>query len=240
MASPAPPGKDKKKHRLSFGRILGGKKDEDSQHSHNSSEVQPSNSSGVADSAYASSENEPRGSNSKGPDVVSYENTGQISGVSSDRNLTMNQKTGDVMDEATGEVVSTVTYVYPDSQRRLRHALIAINRQNNYHYNNNDYYEDRQGWEEGDRSNHSARCAGCSRDAGRQPTLSTPTSNNQHCEQHLEAGSCIRTAAASTRTNASCSIKEPSSKIERNGKSVSRVTGACCRESRIASRYILA
>ena len=85
-----------KKRRLSLGKMLG-RRDKDTAHKHHSSEA-PSSHSNVADSAYASSENnEP------------VKNTGQFEGVSSDRNLTLNKNTGDVRDEDTGEVVSTVT-----------------------------------------------------------------------------------------------------------------------------------
>ena len=95
--------------------MFGGKKDKDSQPS--SSEVQPSLNSNVADSAYASSENEPRSKNS---DVVPMENTGQIQGVSGDRRLGVNKSTGDVMDTDTGEVVSTVTTTTTTSTCKLR------------------------------------------------------------------------------------------------------------------------
>lgn len=60
----------------------------------------------TSDSAYASSE--PPSSTSE-QNFVPVENNGQIQNVSSDRNLEMNQSTGDVMDKDTGEVVSTVT-----------------------------------------------------------------------------------------------------------------------------------
>ena len=83
-----------------------GKRDKDTS---SPTDIQPSSSSNVADSAYASSENEPKTSNVKSSDVVSFENTGQISGVNKDRPLTLNKNTGDVQDEDTGEVVSTVT-----------------------------------------------------------------------------------------------------------------------------------
>ncbi|KAK3687089.1 hypothetical protein LTR37_019156 [Vermiconidia calcicola] len=87
------------KRRLSFGRIF--KKDKEPSHS-----PQPSSNSNVADSAYASSENEQNRSNSE---TVPMKNPGDIPGVSGDRNLAVNRTTGDVTDEDTGEVVSTVT-----------------------------------------------------------------------------------------------------------------------------------
>lgn len=81
-----------KKRRLSLGKMFG-RRDK-----HNSTEAPSSHSNVASDSAYASSENnEP------------VKNTGQFEGVSSDRNLTLNKNTGDVRDEDTGEVVSTVT-----------------------------------------------------------------------------------------------------------------------------------
>ena len=92
---------DNKRHRISFGRILGtSKKDKEPQLVRNSSEAQQSGgSSNFADSTYASSDNE----------RVPVENTGQFSGVSGDKNLSVNKGTGDVVDNETGEVVSTVT-----------------------------------------------------------------------------------------------------------------------------------
>ena len=101
MASDQP---QEKKRRLSFGRMFG-KRDKDSHNSQNTSDVQPSSTSNVADSAYASSENERKPSS----DMVHMKNDGQFDGVNANRNLAMNKTTGDVMDEDTGEVVSTVT-----------------------------------------------------------------------------------------------------------------------------------
>ena len=92
-----------------LSRMFGGhgKKEKEPQGSPTGpSDIQPSSTSNVADSAYASSENEPRG---KSSDVVPMENTGQFSGVSSDRKLNVNRTTGDVVDEESGVVVSTVT-----------------------------------------------------------------------------------------------------------------------------------
>lgn len=94
-----PPPAEDKQRRLSFGKLLG-RKDKDSSHKHHSSEA-PSSTSNVADSAYASSENN--------ESMVPVKNTGQIEGVSSSRNLALNKNTGDVLDEETGEVLSTVT-----------------------------------------------------------------------------------------------------------------------------------
>lgn len=65
----------------------------------------PSSHSNIADSAYASSEGESR---AKMPNLP-MDNPGNIQGVSSDRNLEVNQSNGDVVDRDTGEVVSTVT-----------------------------------------------------------------------------------------------------------------------------------
>jgi hypothetical protein len=93
---------DKQRRRLSLGKLLG-KRDKEPQH-HPSNSTQPSG----GDSAYASSENEPKASTST-PDVVPIKNDGAIPGIGEDRNLNYNQKTGDVTDEETGEVVSTVT-----------------------------------------------------------------------------------------------------------------------------------
>ncbi|KAF2484856.1 hypothetical protein BDY17DRAFT_292502 [Neohortaea acidophila] len=94
---------DKKKGRLS-GKLFG-KKDKEPA---GASEYRTSSNSNMADSAYASSEGE-RKPYSPGADTMPMENTGQFQGVSSDRSLTLNKSTGDVMDDDTGEVVSTVT-----------------------------------------------------------------------------------------------------------------------------------
>ncbi|GIZ37870.1 hypothetical protein CKM354_000130100 [Cercospora kikuchii] len=67
-------------------------------------------SGAVHDSAYASSEapSNSRSSNSNN-NIVSVQNDGQIEGVNKNRNLAVNKATGDVLDEDTGEIVSTVT-----------------------------------------------------------------------------------------------------------------------------------
>ena len=93
-----PPPTEERKRGLSLGKMLG-RKDKDTSHKHHSSEA-PSAHSNVADSAYASSENEP---------IQPYKNTGQFEGVSENRNLTVNNNTGDVQDAETGEVITTVT-----------------------------------------------------------------------------------------------------------------------------------
>lgn len=98
MSSP----EGKKGKRMSFSRLLGNKKEKEAQHSRNPSEgLGPP--TGASDSAYASSENEPK------PSLTPVENTGQIKGVSSDRNLGLNKGTGDIVDTESGQVVSTVT-----------------------------------------------------------------------------------------------------------------------------------
>jgi len=94
---------DKKKGKLS--RMFGGK---DTHDQSSPSDVQPSSTSNIADSAYSSSENDHRSKNSNS-DYTHLENTGQIQGVSEDRKLAVNKGTGDVVDEDSGEVVSTVT-----------------------------------------------------------------------------------------------------------------------------------
>lgn len=95
---------------MSFSRLLGNKKERETggHHSRNPSEG-PGPSIGASDSAYASSENEPKTSLNKSSETVPVENTGQFKGVSSDRNLGLNKGTGDVVDSDTGQVLSTVT-----------------------------------------------------------------------------------------------------------------------------------
>ncbi|GAB7343009.1 hypothetical protein MBLNU457_g1103t1 [Dothideomycetes sp. NU457] len=61
---------------------------------------------GRGDSGYATSEGR---SNLENDNVVPMENHGQIRGVSSGRNLAVNESNGDVMDGDTGEIISTVT-----------------------------------------------------------------------------------------------------------------------------------
>ncbi|KAK5722837.1 hypothetical protein LTR17_014223 [Elasticomyces elasticus] len=66
------------------------------------------------DSAYASSDPASVSTHTSSPEsrhanMVSIENNGQISGVDGSRHLQLNQKTGEVLDEDTGEVVTTVT-----------------------------------------------------------------------------------------------------------------------------------
>lgn len=64
------------------------------------------NNTNANDSAYASSEHP---SSMDGSNFTHMENHGQIRGVDSQRNLALNKNTGDVIDDDTGEVVSTVT-----------------------------------------------------------------------------------------------------------------------------------
>ncbi|KAF2214372.1 hypothetical protein CERZMDRAFT_83078 [Cercospora zeae-maydis SCOH1-5] len=67
-------------------------------------------SGAVHDSAYASSEAPSNArSNTSNNNIISVPNEGQIEGVDKDRNLAVNKVTGDVLDEDTGEIVSTVT-----------------------------------------------------------------------------------------------------------------------------------
>ena len=108
MASPTNE-QGKKKGRL--GRLFGSKKDETRLPTSAQNDDHPvSSSSNIADSAYASSGDERKLSNNiSRPDVVPFENKGQISGVNEDRKLAVDKSTGDVMDKDTGEVVSTVT-----------------------------------------------------------------------------------------------------------------------------------
>lgn len=95
MRDSSPSGE--KKRRISLSKMFGGRKDKESQHSRDP----PSTTSNAADSAYASSEN--------ASDFVPMKNSGQFSGVNADRNLAMNKTTGDVRDQDTGEVITTVT-----------------------------------------------------------------------------------------------------------------------------------
>jgi len=98
-----------------MGRLFGKKKDKEEEKDHSRHNHHNSENSGLgpptfaSDSAYASSENEPKPSLTKSSDTVPMENTGQIQGVSGDRNLAMNKNTGDVIDEDTGKVVTTTT-----------------------------------------------------------------------------------------------------------------------------------
>nr|OQO28563.1 hypothetical protein B0A51_05609 [Rachicladosporium sp. CCFEE 5018] len=62
----------------------------------------------AADSAYASSDGPSSKRNSRA-DIQPIENNGRIEGVSQDRSLDVNNRTGEVFDHDTGEVVSTVT-----------------------------------------------------------------------------------------------------------------------------------
>lgn len=64
------------------------------------------NTQSHGDSGYATSEGR---SNLDNDNVVPMENHGQIRGVSSGRNLAVNESNGDVMDGDTGEIISTVT-----------------------------------------------------------------------------------------------------------------------------------
>lgn len=63
----------------------------------------------VHDSAYASSDAPSNSRSEKSNNIVPLQNEGQIEGVNKDRNLAVNKTTGAVLDEDTGEVVSTVT-----------------------------------------------------------------------------------------------------------------------------------
>lgn len=89
----------KKKSRLS--RLLKGRRDGDV-HSYEGNSGTSGNS--FHDSAYASSEGAPSTS-----DITPYHNTGQIPGVSADRNLILDKWTGEVVDEESGDVVTTIT-----------------------------------------------------------------------------------------------------------------------------------
>ena len=106
---------DKKGKRMSLGRMLGAKKDKDAsspppnppQHLRRASDDAAAAPAPVpdVDSAYVSNSSSLA---SRPSDIVNVENTGQYSGVSRDRSLTLNKKTGDVVDTDSGEVVSTV------------------------------------------------------------------------------------------------------------------------------------
>ncbi|KAI5361727.1 hypothetical protein Slin14017_G084600 [Septoria linicola] len=63
----------------------------------------------VHDSAYASSDAPSNSRSDMSNNIVPVHNDGQIEGVAKDRNLAVNETTGDVLDEDTGEIVSTVT-----------------------------------------------------------------------------------------------------------------------------------
>lgn len=132
----------KKGKRMSFGRLLGSKRDKEPVHSRDHSDTLGP-PTGASDSAYASSENEPKGSLSRS-DTIPVENTGQFKGVSSDRKLGLNQGTGDVVDSDTGQVVSTVTTTtttvsHTSSEREVVLTLECVD--------HNDHHTNRQRWE---------------------------------------------------------------------------------------------
>ena len=65
-------------------------------------------SGNIGDSAYASSDNPSSKRNSRADNnFVAVENGGRFDGVSQDRNLTLNKNTGDIVDDDTGDVVTT-------------------------------------------------------------------------------------------------------------------------------------
>ena len=92
------------------------------------------------DSTYASSEND----RSSASNVTSVENKGQFDGVNRDRNLAVNNTTGDVFDEDTGDVVSTVTTVRTQCMSAMTRCADRTLLDHNHNYDDDD-----QGrWEE--------------------------------------------------------------------------------------------
>ncbi|TKA82551.1 hypothetical protein B0A55_02280 [Friedmanniomyces simplex] len=105
---------DKKKNRISA--IFGSKKSREDMDGRPSLSPAPGANGNSVDSAYASSDppSQHTASTRTSPEfrhanMVSIENNGQISGVDGSRHLQLNQNTGEVLDEDTGEVVTTVT-----------------------------------------------------------------------------------------------------------------------------------
>jgi len=84
------------------------------------------------DSAYASSDQPSQHSAStrtspafRHANMVSIENNGQISGVDGSRHLQLDQNTGEVMDEDTGEVVTTITTTTTTTTTTVRKGVTA-------------------------------------------------------------------------------------------------------------------
>ncbi|KAK1089067.1 hypothetical protein LTR33_000234 [Friedmanniomyces endolithicus] len=108
------PSEDRKKHRLSA--IFGSRKSREDMDGRPSLSPAPGADGNSVDSAYASSDQPSQHSAStrtspafRHANMVSIENNGQISGVDGSRHLQLDQNTGEVMDEDTGEVVTTIT-----------------------------------------------------------------------------------------------------------------------------------
>lgn len=98
-----------KKRRLS--NLFGAKKNKDKDQAPNGAnhDLHPSTSTAAQpDSAYASSAPTSSKRNSTS-EMVPVENSGNIEGVSPDRNLALNKNTGQVVDDDTGQVVVTTT-----------------------------------------------------------------------------------------------------------------------------------
>ncbi|KAK3070507.1 hypothetical protein LTR53_010354 [Teratosphaeriaceae sp. CCFEE 6253] len=105
---------DRKKNRISA--IFGSRKSHENMHGRPSLSPAPGANGNSADSAYASSDPPSQHTISaraspenRHANMVSIENNGQINGVDGSRHLQLNRKTGEISDEATGEVVTTVT-----------------------------------------------------------------------------------------------------------------------------------
>ena len=102
-----PPSTTQDSKRRRLGNVFGGKKEkEDTRKSKPAPREEPSTQSGPTDSGYGSSNGTMTSTNC---DTVPYENHGQVSGVGEERNLAVKKSTGEVIDEETGKVVSTVT-----------------------------------------------------------------------------------------------------------------------------------
>ncbi|KAK0269591.1 hypothetical protein LTR35_014704 [Friedmanniomyces endolithicus] len=124
------PSEDKKKHRLSA--IFGSRKSREDMDGRPSLSPAPGADGNSVDSAYASSDQPSQHSAStrtspafRHANMVSIENNGQISGVDGSRHLQLDQNTGEVMDEDTGEVVTTITTTTTTTTTTVRKGAAA-------------------------------------------------------------------------------------------------------------------
>ena len=100
----APNATPPKKRRL--GNLFSSKADEEQQPNKTVAAQAPQRPAPASDSGYGGSTHT---TSSNSSDVKPIENHGQVAGVDGQRNLAINERTGEVLDNDTGEVVSTVT-----------------------------------------------------------------------------------------------------------------------------------
>ncbi|KAK0304406.1 hypothetical protein LTR01_007508 [Friedmanniomyces endolithicus] len=124
------PSEDKKKHRISA--IFGSRKSREDMDGRPSLSPAPGADGNSVDSAYASSDQPSQHTAStrtspafRHANMVSIENNGQISGVDGSRHLQLDQNTGEVMDEDTGEVVTTITTTTTTTTTTVRKGAAA-------------------------------------------------------------------------------------------------------------------